>query len=86
MIIERTLGFRAKLEIEKTNLDLLEKLLKNKEIVALVKQLKDYDTIHINNREIVIFKGKYSITIPLKPNLKKLVSYKWGDYMRAIED
>jgi len=76
MIIERTLGFRAKIELEKSNIDLIEKLLSNKEIVALVKQLKDYDTIHINNREIVIFKGKYSITIPLKPSLKTLKSIK----------
>jgi len=65
MQIERTIGFKAKLEIEKTNLDLLEKILKNKDIIAIVKQLKNYDTIHANANEVTIFKRKYSIRIPL---------------------
>ena len=72
MQIERTLGFKAKLQIEKTNIDLLEKLLKNKDIVALVKQLKDYDSIHANPNEVMIHKGKYDIIIPLKPMIKTL--------------
>jgi hypothetical protein len=72
MIIERSLGFKAKLELEKTNLDLLEKLLKNKDIVALVKQLKDYDSLHANANMVMIHKGRYDIRIPLKPTLKTL--------------
>jgi len=72
MQIERTIGFRAKLEIEKTNLDLLEKLLRNKDIVALVKQLKSNEHIYANVNEIIIYKGKHSIRISLKPNLKTL--------------
>jgi rRNA-processing protein FCF1 len=72
MQIERTIGFKTKLEIEKTNIDLLEKLLRNKDIVALVKQLKDYDSIHANPNEVSIYKDKYVIRIPLKPMLKNL--------------
>jgi hypothetical protein len=74
MQIERTLGFRAKLEIEKTNLDLLEKILRNKDIVALVKQLKSNEHIYANANEVIIYKGKYDIRITLKPNLKNLKS------------
>jgi hypothetical protein len=72
MQIERTIGFKAKLEIEKTNIDLLEKLLRNKDIVALIKQLKSYEHIYANANEVSIYKGKYVIRIPLKPNLKSL--------------
>ena len=72
MQIERTIGFKAKLQIEKTNLDLLEKLLRNKDIVALIKQLKSYEHIHANPNEVSIYKGKYVITIPLRPNLKTM--------------
>jgi len=74
MQIERTIGFRAKLEIEKTNIDLLEKLFKNKDIIAIVKQLKSNEYIHANSNEVMIHKGKYDIRIPLKHALKTLKS------------